>query len=79
MRLQPISLLAMVLMLIYIPSWCGEPTYKQGVNTFIETGVTEPDRVPTWYAPMAAKPYAPSSRCLRPKGHRGATINVPTR
>lgn len=48
-----------------------EPTYKQGVNTFIETGVTEPDRVPSWYAPMVAMPYAPVFEILATKGTQG--------
>lgn len=53
------SLLAIILALTCSSSWADEPTYKQGVNIFIETGVTQPDRVPTWYAPMVAMPYAP--------------------
>jgi len=48
-----------------------EPTYKQGVNIFIETGVTQPDRIPTWYAPMVAKPYAPVFEILATKGTQG--------
>ncbi|WP_373032918.1 formylmethanofuran dehydrogenase subunit E family protein [Sulfurovum sp.] len=71
MRLRPISLLAMILLLFYSSSWCGEPTYKEGVNTFIETGVTQPDRVPTWYAPMVAMPYAPEFEILATKGTQG--------
>ncbi len=49
----------------------GEPTYEQGENIFIETGVTEPDRVPTWYAPMVAQPYAPVFEMLATRGTRG--------
>jgi len=48
-----------------------EPTYKQGENIFIETGVTRPDKVPTWYAPMVAKPYAPVFEILATKGTQG--------
>ena len=48
-----------------------ESTYKQGVNTFIETGVTQPDNIPTWYAPMVAKPYAPVFEILATKGTQG--------
>jgi formylmethanofuran dehydrogenase subunit E len=51
--------------------YAQEPTYKQGVNTFIETGVTQPDRIPTWYAPMAAMPYAPVFEILATKGTQG--------
>ncbi len=47
------------------------PTYKQGVNIFIETGVTQPDRIPTWYAPMVARPYAPVFEILATKGTQG--------
>jgi len=49
----------------------GDPTYKQGENIFIETGVTEPDRIPTWYAPMVALPYAPVFEMLATRGTRG--------
>jgi formylmethanofuran dehydrogenase subunit E len=48
-----------------------QPTYTQGVNTFIETGVTPPDRTPTWYAPMVAMPYAPVFEILATKGTQG--------
>lgn len=37
----------------------AEPTYEHGESIFIETGVEAPDRNPTWYASMVAKPYAP--------------------
>lgn len=71
MKLKPISLLTIILMLIYSSSWCQEPTYKQGVNIFIETGVTQPDRIPTWYAPMVAMPYSPVFEVLATKGTQG--------
>ncbi len=51
--------------------WAGEPTYRQGTDIFIETGVDQPDRVPTWYAPMVAKPYAPIFEILATKGTQG--------
>ncbi len=70
-KLKPLSLLTMILMLIYSSPWCQEPTYKQGVNIFIETGVTQPDRIPTWYAPMVAMPYAPVFEILATKGTSG--------
>ena len=49
----------------------GEPTYVQGKTLFIETGVDAPDRTPTWYAPMAAKPYAPVFEMLATRGTEG--------
>jgi formylmethanofuran dehydrogenase subunit E len=52
-------------------AWAGEPTYTQGVNIFIETGVTQPDRVPTWYAPMVSMPHAPVFEILATKGTQG--------
>ena len=52
-------------------SFGGEPTYKQGVNIFIETGVDPPDRTPTWYAPMVTKPYAPEFEILATRGTQG--------
>ncbi len=54
-----------------IPAWSGEPTFKQGINIFIETGVDQPDKVPTWYASMVAKPYAPVFEILATRGTQG--------
>lgn len=54
-----------------IPVLAGEPTYKQGVNIFIETGVDQPDRTPTWYAPQVAKPHAPVFEILATRGTQG--------
>lgn len=54
-----------------LPALAGEPTYVQGKNVFIETGVDAPDRTPTWYAPMAAKPYAPVFEMLATRGTEG--------
>lgn len=59
------------LVFIGAPGWAGEPTYVQGENIFIETGVTQPDRVPTWYAPMVGKPYSPVFEILATRGTQG--------
>lgn len=64
-------LLVVLLTLVSSFSFAMEPSYKQGVNTFIETGVTQPDQVPTWYAPMVAMPYAPTFEILATKGTQG--------
>lgn len=53
------------------PAFAGEPTYIQGTNSFIETDVDPVERSPTWYAPMMAKPYAPSFQMLATKGTAG--------
>jgi len=71
MKFTRIGLLILVLTLFYSSSWCQGPTYKQGVNIFIETGVTQPDNVPTWYAPMVAMPYAPVFEMLATRGTQG--------
>lgn len=49
----------------------GEPTYRQGHDIFVETGVDVVDRTPTWYAPMMAKPHAPSFQVLATRGTEG--------
>lgn len=49
----------------------GEPTFVQGKNIFIETGVEAPDSSPTWYAPMVDKPYAPVFQMLATRGTQG--------
>jgi formylmethanofuran dehydrogenase subunit E len=61
----------LIMVLSSFPAWCGEPTYVQGKNIFIETGVDQPDRVPTWYAPQVAKPYAPVFEILATRGTQG--------
>lgn len=71
MKLKWICLLAIVSVFFSSSSWSQEPTYEQGVNGFIETGVTQPDRLPTWYAPMVAMPYAPVFEILATKGTQG--------
>lgn len=52
-------------------NWAAAPTYIQGKNIFIETGVEAPDRNPTWYAPMMAKPYVPVFEMLATRGTQG--------
>ena len=52
-------------------AFAGEPTYRQGHDIFIETGVDAVDRTPTWYAPMMAKPYAPTFEILATRGTQG--------
>lgn len=71
MKLKPMLLLTIILSLVYSSSWSQDATLKQGVNTFIETGVTQPDRIPTWYAPMVAMPHAPVFEILATKGTQG--------
>jgi hypothetical protein len=71
MKLKLIFLLTIMLTLINSSPRCQEPTYTQGVNIFIETGVTQPDRIPAWYAPMVAMPYAPVFEILATKGTQG--------
>jgi formylmethanofuran dehydrogenase subunit E len=53
------------------PALAGEPTYIEGKNIFIETGVDPVDRAPSWYAPMVGKPYAPVFQILATKGTEG--------
>ena len=64
-------LVVLILLLSSSPAWCGEPTYVQGKNIFIETGVDQPDRIPTWYAPQVAKPYTPVFEILATRGTQG--------
>ena len=54
-----------------LPALSAEPTYKQGINMFVETGVDEPDRKPTWYASMVSQPYAPVFEILATRGTQG--------
>jgi hypothetical protein len=67
------ALLVTVMLLAASPAavWPDDPTYRQGEDVFIETGVTKPDREPTWYAPMVAQPYAPIFEILATKGTQG--------
>jgi formylmethanofuran dehydrogenase subunit E len=52
-------------------SFAGEPTYRQGENIFVETGIEAPDRAPTFYASMAGKPHAPVFEILATRGTQG--------
>ena len=54
-----------------VSAFGGEPTYHQGKDIFIETGVESADRTPTWYAPMVNKPYAPVFEILATRGTEG--------
>lgn len=49
----------------------AEATYIEGETIFIETEVEAPDRNPTWYASMVAKPYAPVFEMLGTLGTQG--------
>jgi hypothetical protein len=49
----------------------GEATYRQGENIFIETQVEAPDRTPTWYASVVARPHAPVFEILATRGTQG--------
>lgn len=71
MTMKLFSLTAMFLIFSNSLSYAQEPTYKQGVNIFIETGVSQPDLIPTWYSPMVAMPYAPVFEILATKGTQG--------
>jgi len=69
-------IILMMLIMALTCSWtfcvdAGEPTYRQGVNIFIETGVDPPDRTPTWYAPQVSRPYAPVFEILATRGTQG--------
>lgn len=64
-------LLAATLALCGAPAMAGEPTYRQGEDIFIETGVEAPDRSPTWYASVVARPYAPVFEMLATRGTQG--------
>lgn len=52
----------------------GAPTFIQGENIFIETGVDPVDRSPSWYAPMPNKPYTPVFEILAAKGTKGRYV-----
>ena len=74
-RIKNIAMLAGIFVLMAgNVSWedGGKPTFVEGKNIFIETGVEAPDRSPTWYAPMVAKPYAPVFQMLATRGTQGA-------
>ena len=52
-------------------TFAAGPTYTEGETIFIETGVEAPDRTPTWYASVVAKPYAPVFEMLATQGTQG--------
>jgi len=60
-----------LLLILSLPGWCSEPTYVQGKDIFIETGVDQPDLEPTWYASMVAMPYTPVFEMLDTQGTQG--------
>ena len=71
MKLRARLWLAGALALCGAAAPAAEPTYRQGENIFIETGVEAPDRSPTWYAPVVARPYAPVFELLATRGTQG--------
>ena len=68
---RDILLLSGLFLMIATSVEAAEPTYKQGETIFVETGVEAPDRNPTWYASMVAKPYAPVFEMLATQGTQG--------
>jgi formylmethanofuran dehydrogenase subunit E len=64
-------LLAATIVCVSIPALGQEPTYVQGKNIFVETGVDAVDRSPSWYAPMLNRPHAPVFEILATKGTEG--------
>ena len=64
-------ILMFLLFFAALPALAGEPTYLQGRNIFIETGVDRPDLVPTWYAPMVKQPHTPVFEILATRGTQG--------
>jgi formylmethanofuran dehydrogenase subunit E len=69
--LQSFVLLSSFFLVFATAAVPAEPTFKQGETIFIETGVEAPDRNPTWYASMVAKPYAPVFEMLATRGTQG--------
>lgn len=62
--------------LIVTDAMTADSTYKEGETIFIETGVEAPDRNPTWYASMVAKPYAPVFEMLATQGTQGVLLSI---
>jgi formylmethanofuran dehydrogenase subunit E len=62
---------ALVLYGAGVSAFAAGPTYSEGETIFIETGVEAPDRNPTWYASIVAKPYAPVFEMLATQGTQG--------
>lgn len=71
MKMRLLLFVLVLLAALDTSGFAGEPIFKQGENIFIETGVTPPDNVPTWYAPMVAMPHAPVFEILATKGTQG--------
>ena len=71
MKMRSLLFLLLLLVSLNTSGIAAEPIYRQGVDIFIETGVTPPDNVPTWYAPMVAMPHAPVFEILATKGTQG--------
>lgn len=69
--LKPLMCFCIVLLAMVPAAVAAAPTYEQGRTIFIETGVEAPDRAPTWYASMVAKPYAPVFEMLSTRGTQG--------
>ena len=63
--------LALSAIMLAVTASASQPTYREGENIFIETGVEAPDHSPTWYAPMMAQPYAPVFEMLATRGTQG--------
>lgn len=64
-------LLAAAVACVSIPAYGQVPTYVQGKNIFVETGVDPVDRSPSWYAPMLNRRHAPVFEILATKGTEG--------
>lgn len=67
----PSWLATSLLLLVAASTFAAEPTYKEGETIFIETAVEAPDRTPTWYASMVARPHAPVFEMLATQGTQG--------
>jgi formylmethanofuran dehydrogenase subunit E len=68
---RTVTVMLVMMLMGFGTAWAGQPTYVQGKNIFIETGVDQPDRVPSWYAPQVAQPYAPVFEILATRGTQG--------
>ena len=64
-------LLAAAACAAYMLAHAAAPTFTEGKDIFIETGVEAPDRAPTWYASMVNRPYAPTFEMLATQGTQG--------
>lgn len=64
-------LIVLIVSLSSVTTTAAEPSFQEGKNIFIETGVEAPDRTPTWYASMMDKPYTPVFEMLAMQGTQG--------